>query len=256
MFQNSNSLPIALMQSLIGEKMPLKWGDDDTKDQMLGRALSYLVLFSTLGIIVRWSIGVRLLTSAEASNDSEIDPALTQPPHSSTSTLIQDGEYHHDHVNDEDDDEDEHETLLSKVHQTRVLLSTPPLEHSPPTNPLLPSSTSIPKPKLLKPKRSSSKPIFQSFPNTPRTSVHTSLYSNESTTPDEEGDDEDEEWGPRRGFGRSSDDDDLIFLGAWNVRVRRWRRRIGKWWEPIARIGRKIGQFVSFPDPFFFLESP
>jgi len=32
---------------------------------MLGRALSYLVLFSTLGIIVRWSIGVRLVSSAE-----------------------------------------------------------------------------------------------------------------------------------------------------------------------------------------------
>lgn len=55
--------------------MPLKWGDDDTKDQMLGRALSYLVLFSTLGIIIRWSIGVRLLTSAESdpisSSESE-----------------------------------------------------------------------------------------------------------------------------------------------------------------------------------------
>lgn len=45
--------------------MPLKWGVDDNKDAMLGRALSYLVLFSTLGIIVRWSFGVRLLTSAE-----------------------------------------------------------------------------------------------------------------------------------------------------------------------------------------------
>ncbi|SGY44110.1 BQ5605_C001g00117 [Microbotryum silenes-dioicae] len=69
MFQNSNSLPIALMQSLIGEKMPLRWGPHDTKDQMLGRALSYLVLFSTLGIIVRWSFGVRLLTSAETEQD-------------------------------------------------------------------------------------------------------------------------------------------------------------------------------------------
>ncbi|SCV74392.1 BQ2448_6824 [Microbotryum intermedium] len=70
MFQNSNSLPIALMQSLIGEKMPLRWGPHDTKDQMLGRALSYLVLFSTLGIIVRWSFGVRLLTSAETEQDA------------------------------------------------------------------------------------------------------------------------------------------------------------------------------------------
>lgn len=71
MFQNSNSLPIALMQSLIGEHMPLSWGPHDTKDSQLGRALSYLVLFSTLGIIVRWSIGVRLLTSAEAQDEDE-----------------------------------------------------------------------------------------------------------------------------------------------------------------------------------------
>lgn len=40
MFQNSNSLPIALMQSLIGEHMPLSWGPHDTKDSQLGRALS------------------------------------------------------------------------------------------------------------------------------------------------------------------------------------------------------------------------
>ncbi|GAA5840345.1 hypothetical protein JCM3766R1_001463 [Sporobolomyces carnicolor] len=65
MFQNSNSLPIALVQSLLSEKLPLAWGDHDTKDAMLGRGLSYLVLFSTLGIIVRWSIGVKLVSSAE-----------------------------------------------------------------------------------------------------------------------------------------------------------------------------------------------
>ncbi|WWD21974.1 hypothetical protein CI109_106462 [Kwoniella shandongensis] len=51
MFQNSNSLPIALIQSLVIEVPGLKWGDDDTKDQMLGRALTYLVLYSTLGMM-------------------------------------------------------------------------------------------------------------------------------------------------------------------------------------------------------------
>ena len=53
MFQNSNSLPIALIQSLVVEVPGLKWGHDDTKDQMLGRALTYLVLYSTLGMMVR-----------------------------------------------------------------------------------------------------------------------------------------------------------------------------------------------------------
>lgn len=41
-FQNSNSLPIALLQSLIGEKLPLAWGPHDTRDGMLGRGLTYL----------------------------------------------------------------------------------------------------------------------------------------------------------------------------------------------------------------------
>ncbi|GAA5851795.1 hypothetical protein JCM9279_004413 [Rhodotorula babjevae] len=74
-FQNSNSLPIALLQSLIGEKLPLQWGPHDTRDAMLGRGLSYLVLFSSLGIIVRWSIGVKLLTSAESQTETgEVPP--------------------------------------------------------------------------------------------------------------------------------------------------------------------------------------
>jgi auxin efflux carrier family protein len=52
MFMNSNSLPIALMQSLVVTVPGLKWGHDDTKSSMIGRALTYLVLHSTLGMVV------------------------------------------------------------------------------------------------------------------------------------------------------------------------------------------------------------
>lgn len=52
MFMNTNSLPIALMQSLIRTVKDLTWGEEDSKDAMVGRALTYLVLHSTLGIIV------------------------------------------------------------------------------------------------------------------------------------------------------------------------------------------------------------
>ena len=52
MFMNSNSLPIALMQSLVVTVRGLKWGDNDNKNAMLGRALTYLVLYSTLGMVV------------------------------------------------------------------------------------------------------------------------------------------------------------------------------------------------------------
>jgi len=56
MFMNSNSLPIALMQSLVVTVPGLKWGEDDNKNAMLGRALSYLVVYSTLGMIVCFPI--------------------------------------------------------------------------------------------------------------------------------------------------------------------------------------------------------
>ncbi|ETW77828.1 hypothetical protein HETIRDRAFT_56145 [Heterobasidion irregulare TC 32-1] len=65
MFMNSNSLPIALLQSLVVTVPGLTWGDDDNTDAMVGRALTYLVLCSTLGMIVRWSYGVRLLSQAD-----------------------------------------------------------------------------------------------------------------------------------------------------------------------------------------------
>jgi auxin efflux carrier family protein len=52
MVMNTNSLPIALMQSLVVTVKGLKWTQDDNKDAMLGRALTYLVLYSTLAMAV------------------------------------------------------------------------------------------------------------------------------------------------------------------------------------------------------------
>ncbi|KDN43325.1 hypothetical protein K437DRAFT_248524 [Tilletiaria anomala UBC 951] len=66
---NSNSLPVALMQSLVATVPMLHWEDpgepEDTSDSMLGRALTYLVLFSTLGMFLRWSVGAKLLSSVD-----------------------------------------------------------------------------------------------------------------------------------------------------------------------------------------------
>ncbi|KAK0470578.1 auxin efflux carrier [Armillaria novae-zelandiae] len=83
MFMNSNSLPIALMQSLVLTVPGLKWGEDDNKDAMLGRALTYLVLYSTMGMVLRWSYGVRLLAQA----DDEPQP-IALPPDASDSPLF------------------------------------------------------------------------------------------------------------------------------------------------------------------------
>jgi auxin efflux carrier family protein len=52
MFTNSNSLPVALMQSLVMTVPSLQCGSDDDPSAMLGRALTYLVLYSSLGVIV------------------------------------------------------------------------------------------------------------------------------------------------------------------------------------------------------------
>jgi hypothetical protein len=49
---NSNSLPVALMQSLVSTVPLLKWGPEDSTNAMFGRSLTYLVVFSSLGMMV------------------------------------------------------------------------------------------------------------------------------------------------------------------------------------------------------------
>ncbi|KAJ1018477.1 hypothetical protein NDA18_006628 [Ustilago nuda] len=72
---NSNSLPVALMRSLVVTVPQLHWDEqgepEDTVDGMLGRALTYLVLFSTLGMFLRWSVGAKLLSSVEENVENE-----------------------------------------------------------------------------------------------------------------------------------------------------------------------------------------
>ncbi|KAJ7070438.1 auxin efflux carrier [Mycena belliarum] len=71
MFMNSNSLPVALMQSLVVTIPALKWGPGDDSNAMVGRALTYLLLYSTLGMVLRWSVGWQLLTSVQGPSDPE-----------------------------------------------------------------------------------------------------------------------------------------------------------------------------------------
>ncbi|KAF9522364.1 membrane transport protein-domain-containing protein [Crepidotus variabilis] len=72
MFMNSNALPIALMQSLVVSVPDLAWGPGDNKNAMLGRALTYLTMYSTLGMVVRYSYGVSLLSKADTINVAPI----------------------------------------------------------------------------------------------------------------------------------------------------------------------------------------
>lgn len=75
MTPNSNSLPVALMQSLVVTVPQLHWEEEgepeDTVNGMLGRSLTYLVLFSTLGMFLRWSVASQLLSTMEESGEEE-----------------------------------------------------------------------------------------------------------------------------------------------------------------------------------------
>ncbi|KAG6816560.1 hypothetical protein H0H93_007966, partial [Arthromyces matolae] len=78
MFMNCNTLPIALMQNLVVTVPVLKWRPEDSEDSMLGRAVTYIMLFFTLSMVVRWSFGVQLLSQA----DNEVTSKPLYPPHS------------------------------------------------------------------------------------------------------------------------------------------------------------------------------
>jgi len=64
MIMNSNSLPVALLQSIAVSVPGLEGGQNDTADAIVGRALTYLLLSGTMGQFIRWSYGVHLLSKA------------------------------------------------------------------------------------------------------------------------------------------------------------------------------------------------
>ncbi|KAJ7183223.1 membrane transport protein-domain-containing protein [Mycena filopes] len=126
MFMNSNSLPIALMQSLVITVPGLKWGQEDNTDSMVGRALTYLVLYSTLGMVLRWSYGVRLLAQSdpeseaageEGEGDEETRPLLGGHAHDRFATE----DTLRPTSRDEDDDDTPHISVEAPVHTHKLL---------------------------------------------------------------------------------------------------------------------------------------
>jgi len=111
MFMNSNSLPIALMQSLVVTVSALRWDQDDEADAMLGRALTYLVLFSTLGMVLRWSYGVSLL--AKSDEPDRQDPAyhdVERAPQPDINIVVHGPETNYGALNDARSDSDSEES--------------------------------------------------------------------------------------------------------------------------------------------------
>ncbi|KAF8496495.1 auxin efflux carrier [Russula emetica] len=132
-FMNSNSLPVALLQSLAATVPGLKWGDDDTKDAMIGRALTYLLLCSTIGQFIRWSYGVHLLSKADPLEEEENTP--------------------------ESQDETEADESAERTQRSLGVFGDN-------FDPLSPSSLTLSKPGPTR-RHSDSAHIFYSFPSTP-----------------------------------------------------------------------------------------
>ncbi|KAH9451425.1 hypothetical protein Pst134EB_018894 [Puccinia striiformis f. sp. tritici] len=78
-FMNSNTLPIALMQTMSGA-LSLKWKEDDTAEKALERSFQYLVLCTVLGSLLRWSVGVALLNSSDKPLKRASTKIITNPP--------------------------------------------------------------------------------------------------------------------------------------------------------------------------------
>lgn len=211
MFMNSNSLPIALMQSLVVTVPGLKWGPDDSGDAMVGRALTYLVLYSTLGMVVRWSYGVRLLSQADPETT---DDGLPKPPES---PLLDREETSFPPSSDE-------YRVLQHGHDASETSST--LAHG----------EDYPSIAVHSPDRLNSDPkFFYSFPNSPYSksrsvvagepSVRSAPSSGENS--EDEGEDALEFPGRRRRVEPSS--------SALQSRMRRLRHRIAKVWTGVSK---------------------
>ncbi|KAL4246679.1 Protein M3 [Abortiporus biennis] len=204
MFMNSNSLPIALMQSLVVTVPGLKWTEDDNKNAMVGRALTYLVLYSTLGMVVRWSYGVRLLSQADPEPELEaeihhghdplIGPGETTFPPSATENRI----HHHDYPSSELGSESDYPTI--QVEDTD-------------------RSTADPK-------------FFYSFPNSPSRSDRGSPQgvSVVSVDPSEEGDQDDDtlDIPVHRHHTEPTS-------SRWQSRRRRMSRKIARFWHTFSK---------------------
>ncbi|KWU41790.1 auxin efflux carrier [Rhodotorula sp. JG-1b] len=220
-FQNSNSLPIALLQSLIGEKLPLAWGPHDTKDGMLGRGLSYLVLFSSLGIIVRWSIGVRLLSSAEAVTEDGAIPGGDDLEGAAAVAASSSSSQRQTSTGNANANDNASETTLRPLGIATAGAREDDQDE-----------------------REQDGFVYSSSSLGDRTTDaddHDDDDDDDDESSSSVASDDAEEWGYRRGFGRRPNG---FFSGPRATRFKRFPSRA---WKRVKRIGRMVGEFMTVP---------
>ena len=72
MIMNSNSLPVALLQSLAVTVPGLHWDQNDTLDAIVGRAITYLLLCGTMGQFVSLSLCFCIVTHPTTTASLEL----------------------------------------------------------------------------------------------------------------------------------------------------------------------------------------
>ncbi|KAK4049111.1 hypothetical protein OIO90_005581 [Microbotryomycetes sp. JL221] len=242
------------------------------------RNFANLVLFSTLGIIVRWSIGVRLLTSAENQDD---DDTTEDPFNDEAATQDREASFYVDGRQDDGakdplikaSREQSVDIATSSSNNNGAQMSTPTrrqregngiengiegdgarvwresqASEQTVVGTLDGHANGHQSDNRLTPnakssaddkKKKKSDRIFMSFPNTPTVSQYGG--SDAGTLTDEDDEHNDDEWGAQRGFGRRAvDGNDSEFWSRFKART----ARIGR---PLKRVGKKIGAFMTVP---------
>lgn len=236
MFMNSNSLPIALMQSLVVTVPHLKWDEDDTESGMVGRALSYLVLYSTLGMVLRWSYGVHLLAQADPESAAPTPAAANPPlqPYSDNPLLIQ------------VDDVSPQTSTLAATESTASITFDEYTRRDPRNKLGDEEQTSA----LQVPQRPEAR-VFMSFPNTPISSA-LNLKQN-SAVSGVSSDLNDSRIGSQRAeCGSDSESEDEPLLLSRNNHVRRtarpaYKRLFKQTWRYIKRSAKAFNEFMTVP---------
>lgn len=80
-FQNSNSLPLALITALAYSLDGLWWDqrENDTDEAVASRGILYLLIFSQLGLSIRWSYGYNFLFAKTRPGDETEHGSLNDP---------------------------------------------------------------------------------------------------------------------------------------------------------------------------------
>jgi predicted permease len=77
MIMNSNSLPVALLQSLAVSVPGLEWGQNDTINSIVGRAITYILLGGTTGQFVSFFLSLIVLKTSQFLDSLELRSSLT-----------------------------------------------------------------------------------------------------------------------------------------------------------------------------------